>query len=121
VLIIIRMRRSAHIKKYGIHVSGRVADLKTFRTSRGGSFDMLTIEYKERANGRAHYARATVKQGKYMIGDPLPVAYLERKPDKYAIGLKTGYLAILIICIILFLFVLFAVYKINEMVKGGSM
>ena len=121
VLTIIRMRRSAHVKKYGIHVSGRVANIHTIRMSRGGAMDVLTIEYKERANGRAHYAKATVNQGKYRIGDPLPVAYLERKPHKYAIGLKTGYVAILIFCIILFLFVLFAVYKINEMLKGRNM
>jgi hypothetical protein len=115
---ILRMRRSGHVKKHGVHVSGRIAGIKTIRATKGRSLDILSIEYKERANGRIHYAKATVPMGKYRLGDPFPVAYLPNKPEVKVIGLKTGYLGILIFCIIVFLLVILAVYKINELMKA---
>ena len=65
--------------------------------------------------------RATVSPHKYKIGDTMAVVYLPNKPAKYAIDTNKAYWAVLIFAIILFLFVLFAVYKINEMVKSGQM
>jgi uncharacterized membrane protein len=121
VLTIWRMRRHANVKKNGIHVSGRVADIKTMRTSKGGSIDLLTVEYKDRATGRPYYGRATVTMGKYRLGDTIPVAYLSNNPSKYAITLKSGYWIILIFCIILFAFVIFAIYKIDEMTRTGNL
>ena len=50
------------------------------------------------------------------------VAYLPANPAKYAItDTQGGNTAMLIFCILIFLFVLFAVYKINEMVQNGEM
>lgn len=119
ILTIVRMRRTVHIKKNGIHVNAIVRDIKTIRTSKS-SMDILAMEYKERATGRSFNAKATVTQGQYKIGDSLPIAYLPGNPAKYAVE-KTAYWFILIFCIILFMFILFAVYKIDEMVKAGNM
>ena len=44
-LIIWRIRRHNHVRKNGTHVSGRVAGVKTFRSSKGGAVDILTVEY----------------------------------------------------------------------------
>lgn len=115
------MRRHAHVKKNGTHVSGRVANIRTFRSSKGGSVDILTVEYKDRATGRPYYGKATVNMGKYQIGDPIPVAYLPNNPSKYAITLRSGYWFILIFCIILFAFVIFVIYKIDGMVTNRTM
>lgn len=119
ILTIQRMRRTAHIKKNGVHVNAIVTQIKTLRTGKT-TLDLLILEYKERATGRSYNAKATVAHQKHKIGDSLPVAYLREKPSKYAIA-KSAFIPILIFCILLFLFVLFAVYKINEMVKAGSM
>lgn len=51
----------------------------------------------------------------------MAVVYLPDRPAKYAIDAKNAYWAVLIFCIILFLFAVFAVYKINEMVQSGQM
>ena len=118
VLTIWRMRRHNYVKKNGTHVSGRVADIRTFRSSRGGAVDILTVEYKDRATGRPYHGRATVSMGKYQIGDPIPVAYLPGNPSKYAITLKSGYWVILIFCIVLFAFVIFVIYKLSGMLSS---
>jgi hypothetical protein len=121
VLTIRRMQAAAKIKKNGVYANSVVTHISTIRTGRGGAIDILTLEYKDRATGKPYNGRATVTPHKYKIGDTMPVVYLPDKPSKYAIDTKKAYWAVLIFCIILFLFVLFAVYKINEMVESGQM
>jgi Protein of unknown function (DUF3592) len=121
VLIIWKMRVAAKIKKNGVYTDGVITNIVTIRTGRGGSMDMLTLEYKDRATGKPYKAKATVTPYKYKIGNTIPVVYLPDKPAKYTIDTKGAYWGILIFCIILFLFVIFAVYKINEMAQSGQM
>jgi Protein of unknown function (DUF3592) len=111
-LTIWRMQAATTIKKKGVYTNGVVTQISTLRTGRGGAMDILTLEYKDRVTGQPYNGRATVTPGKYKVGDTLTVVYLPDKPAKYAIDTKKAYWAILIFCIILFLFVLFAVYKI---------
>ena len=121
ILTIRRMLVASTIKKNGIHTDGVITHITTIRTGRGGAMDILTLEYKDRATGHPYKGKATVAPNKYQIGDTMAVVYLPEKPSKYAIDTKKAYWAVLIFCIILFLFVLFAVYKIDEMVKSGQM
>ncbi len=121
ILTIWRMRAAAKIKKNGMYTDSIVTHISTIRTGRGGAIDILTLEYKDRATGKPYNGRATVTINKYKIGDTMPVVYLPNKPAKYAIDTKKAYWAVIIVCIILFLFVIFAVYKIDEMVQSGQM
>lgn len=121
VLTIWRMQRAEKIKKTGVHTDAIIIHINTIRTGRGGALDILTLEYKDRVTGHPYKGRATVNPYKYKVGDVMPVVYLPDKPAKYAIDTKKAYWAVLIFCIILFLFVLFAVYKINGMVETGQM
>jgi Protein of unknown function (DUF3592) len=121
ILTIWRMKRASAIKKKGVYTNGVITHISTMRTGRGAALDILTIEYKDRTTGQPYNARATVTHQQYKIGDVMSVVYLPDKPAKYAIDTKKAYWAVLIFCIILFLFVLFAVYKINEMVESGQM
>ena len=118
LLTIKRIRKAAYIKKKGVHVDAIVRHIRVSRSGRS-TMDILTLEYKERITGRSYQGRATVTHQQFQIGDRLPVAYLPDKPSQYAVG-NTAYWLLLIFCILLFLFVLFAVYKINEMVKAGN-
>jgi hypothetical protein len=104
-----------------VHTNGVITHITTIRTGRGGAIDILTLEYKDRVTGKPYNGRATVTPHKYKIGDIIPVVYLQDNPSKYAIDTKKAYWAVLIFCIILFLFVIFAVYKIDEMVQSGQM
>ena len=120
VLTIRRMHVAKKIKKKGTPTTGVINHINSIRTGRG-AIDILTLEYKDTVTGQAYKAKATVSPYKYKIGDTMEIVYLPDKPSKYAIDSKGGYLGILIFCIILFLFVLFAVYKIDEMVRTGQM
>ncbi len=84
--------------------------------------DIIRIEYKDRTTDLPYPGKATTQAGKFKVGDTIGVVYLPANPAKYAIAdTKGGFTAMLIFCIIIFLFVLFAVYKINEMVQLGEM
>lgn len=121
VLTIRRMRVAARVKKNGVHTNGVVINIRAIRMVRGGSMDILTIEYKDRATGQPYNAKATVTPFKYKLGDTMDIVYLPDEPSKYAMDTKGGYTGLLIFCIIIFLFILFAIYKIDEMVKSGQM
>ena len=116
-----RMRRAAMIKKNGIHTDAIVTKVKSIRL-RHSPIDILTLEYKDRATGQSFYGKATVHYMRNKPGDRITVAYLPDKPATYAVAdTKKGFTGILIFTIILFLFMLFAVYKIDEMVRTGQM
>lgn len=112
-----RIRRDAHIRKTGIHTSGHITSIRTVRL-KSSLTDIITIEYKDRSTGRTYNGKASSKAGKYKRSDTMEVAYLPNNPAKYAItDTGRGYTVMFIFCILVFLFVLFAVYKIDGMVK----
>ena len=121
VLTIWRMRVAATIKKNGVYTNGVITHINTIRTRPGSMIDILTLEYKDRITGQPYKGRAIVTHQKYKMGDAMPVVYLPGKPSKYAIDTKKAYWAVLVFCVILFLFVVFAVYKINEMAMSGQL
>ncbi len=119
-LTIWRMTNQKKIKKNGIYTDAFITDIKRIRMPKGGSVDMLHLQYKDRATGQPYRAKATVAPMKYRVGDTMTIAYLPNNPAKYAIDTKGGYWFVLIFCIILFLFVIFAVYKINGMAQSSN-
>jgi hypothetical protein len=119
-MVIWRMRKSIRIKKKGIATDAFVTGITTHRIHRA-TFDVLKLEYRDRVMGRTYTGKATVATGKNKRGDRMTVYYLPDDPSVMTpVGGKT-YIPVLILCIILFLFVIFAVYKIDETVRGGSM
>jgi hypothetical protein len=54
------------------------------------------------------------------VGQSISVKYLPGKTDKIIVSSKRGYWPMLIFSVVLLLFVFFAVYKIDEMVKSGG-
>lgn len=120
-LTIWKIRRTTFIRETGIHTNGSITSIRTVRM-KSSLTDIITIEYKDRATGRSYTGKATTQTGKFRLGDTMGVAYLPANPAKYAIAdTKGGFTILLIFCIIIFLFVLFAVYKINEMVQTGKL
>lgn len=121
ILTIWRMRAAATIKKAGVATNEVITHINTIRTGKAGAMDILTLEYKDRLTNHPYNGGATVTHQKYKPGDIMPVIYLPDNPSKYAVDLKTAYWVVLIFCILLFLFIVFALYKINEMVQSGQM
>lgn len=120
VLTAWRMKSSAKIQKNGVLTTAVITHITTFRARPGANLDFLRLEYKDGATGKAYKGKATAAHLTYKVGDTMPLTYLPDKPSKYAIDTKKGYLGILIFCIILFLFSIFAAYKIDEMMRSGQ-
>lgn len=116
-LTVWRIRRDAHIRKTGIHTSGHITSIRTVRL-KSSLTDIISIEYRDRATGRIYTGKASSKTGKYKRSDTMGVAYLPNDPAKYAItDTGRGYTVMLVFCILVFLFVIFAVYKIEGIVR----
>lgn len=116
-----KMLEAKKILKEGVHTNGTIKHIKTVRIPKGAWIDQLTIEYTDRATGKPYHAKATVTYHKYKYSDTIPIAYLPGQAHKYAIHSKGGNTGMLIFSILLFLFVLFAVYKIRQMLETGQM
>lgn len=114
-LTIWRIRNASYIKKNGTHINGTVTGIRTIRF-KNTHLDMVFFEYQDRLTGRSYPGKLTTAVGKYHSGDPLPMVYLPSKPSSYAVDTKGGYIAMLIFTALIFAFVLFAVYKLNQMV-----
>ncbi len=117
-LIVKKMRTVKSIYKSGIATDAFITNVSTRRIGRT-TMDILTLEYTDTA-GRRHPAQATVNVGKYRSGQRMPIKYLHQNPARYAFDNGKTYWAILIFCILLLLFTIFASYKINEMIQSSN-
>jgi len=117
-LTIKKMKKANYIKQYGITTDAYILHIVT-RSFNKNRMDILTLEYKDTA-GRLHPAKASIQVGKYRVGQRIPIKYNPQNPAHYAFDNVSGYWFILIFCILLFLFMIFASYKINEMVQAGN-
>lgn len=115
--VVKKMKKANNIKKNGITTDAFILKIVTRRYNKT-SMDELTLEYKDAA-GRVHPAKATIQVGKYRVGQRIPIKYLPQNPAQYAFGNVSGYWVILIFCILLFLFAVFASYKIYQAVQRG--
>lgn len=105
------------IRNEGMATTGVVTHIHTTRRFRGPTTDRVTVLYKSNIPGQSHNAQFVTNHSKYRRGQSIPVKYLPEKPDKIIVAPKRGYWGMLIFSILIFLFVLFAVYKIDEMLK----
>ncbi len=116
--IIKKIRSVRNIQKHGIQADALIIHVQTQRLHKG-SMDILTLEFSDTA-GRRYPAKATVAVGQYQTGQRMPISYLAENPAQYAFDNGKGYLGVLVFCILLLLFTIFASYKINEMVQAGN-
>jgi uncharacterized integral membrane protein len=116
-LTIWRMRVATNIKKNGVYTIAVITRIRSLHTRPGASIDILTLEYRDKQFGKAYNGKATVAHQQYKMGDTIELVYLAEKPSKYAIDTKKGYTVILVFCILLFLFIVFAVYKLDGIMQ----
>lgn len=111
------IRLEERIRRHGISTTGTVTNIHTKRYSRGPVSDRVHVRY-DGLSGQFHTASFVAKHGKYRSGRSVPVKYLPEKPDKIIVEANRGYWIMLVFTILLMIFIFFAVYKIDEMVKG---
>ena len=112
--------KEKRIRKYGISTLGVVTKIHTTRMYRGPTTDRVHIEYGSIISGHFHKSSITAKHKRFKYGETVPVKYLPEEPSKIVVEARPGYLPMLIFSILIFLFVIFAVYKIDEMIKTGN-
>ena len=118
--IIRYITKENRIKKNGLNVLGVVTHIHTSAMRSGPTVDQVHIEYASIITGHFHKSSITAKHNKFKHGENLTVKYLPEEPSKIVVGKGQEYLPMLIFSILIFLFVIFAVYKIDEMVKTGN-
>ncbi len=114
-----RIVRYRAVKKTGINTIGTITTIHTKGAYKGGSYDRLTISYLNRATGQPEVGQTTTVSRKYRVGDRIPIAYEHDKPDIIIPMDVAAFGPMLGFSILLFVFVLFATYKIREMVEVG--
>ena len=111
--------RARTVKQHGIKTQAVITHITLINFSKGAS-DNLTLEYNDNT-GTRHLAKATTVPGQYKPGDTMALRYLNNKPSHYTIdGMQQGQWVILIFCILLLAFTIFASYKLDEMVQAGN-
>ncbi len=108
------------IRKSGISTTGIVTSIKTTRMSKGPTSDRVHTRYNSIFAGHYHEASFVTAHRKYRVGQSIPVKYLSEKPDKIVVADKRGYWPMLIFSILLFVFVVFAAYKIYGMLLNET-
>ncbi|WP_114790515.1 hypothetical protein U0035_18925 [Niabella yanshanensis] len=107
-------------KEIGIAASGLVINIHPVGHYKGPTTDRVHVRYNSIIPGRCHETNFLTTYGRYRIGQTVPVKYIPEQPDKIVVALTRGCWLLLNFTTLLFLFVLFAIYKIDEMVKGNS-
>lgn len=104
------------IRKQGVSTTGTVTNIRSIRRYKGPTTDRVHVRYNSIIPGQYHEANFVTTYKKYRISQTIPVKYLSEKPDKIVVAEKRGYWVMLIFTILIALFVIFAVFRIEEMV-----
>jgi hypothetical protein len=107
------------VERHGIETIAEITHIALQKSSKGSS-DRLTLEYSDNT-GKRHAATASTLAGQYKPGSTMPLKYLRHNPSHYTIeGMQQGQWVILIFCILLLAFAIFASFKIDEMLQGSN-
>lgn len=107
--------RSRKIQQQGIKTTAVVASIKSIKINKS-TFDKIQLRYSDH-NGADHTANITAASGKYKRNDAFELWYLPDNPAAYAVaGMQQGQWAGLIFFILLLAFMIFASFKLDEMV-----
>ena len=116
MLFFIRRKHYYHILRNGVKTTARVSDVKTISNRHGAVYDRVIYAYLPKFSNQYKSGVFTSKHGKYHPGSSIDIFYLPDKPEKNAMPGSKAETGMFVFLLAVFLFVLFACYKINEMV-----
>lgn len=115
LLTIKKMVKARRIQQQGIQTTAVVAGIKTMKISKS-SFEKIQLRYRDH-NGTDHTAHITATPGKYKRSDGFKLWYLRDEPAAYVVaGMQQGQWTGLVFFILLLAFMIFASFKLEEMV-----
>lgn len=114
-----RIRKYRIARKRRTNTVATVTHIRTHRHVRSLPYDLLTLTYHNLETGRSSSGQTATRHDKYKIGDRVNIAF-ETKSAKVIIPEDVaGFYPMLGFAIVLLLFVIFAIFKIREMVESG--
>lgn len=118
LIILYKKNRVKKILTTGIPVKATVYNVYPVRRQ---ATDVVYYTFYAQDSAQQYTGTLTIKSGTYKPGDVLNVYYMPGNPKRNTIHGAWGSPLIVIFGIVIALFVLFAVYKMWEMVESGSM
>jgi hypothetical protein len=112
-----KKNRVKKILTVGLPAEAVVYDVRTFSRS---ATEIVCYKFNAQNSTEQYTGTLTTKHGLYKTGDVLNIHYLPGNPWRNTMNGAWGSPVILGFGIVLALFILFAVYKLYEMVKTGS-
>ncbi|WP_109698727.1 DUF3592 domain-containing protein [Chitinophaga deserti] len=119
-ITLFRWRNHFLIRRRGIQTNGVVLSKHVLTMKRGRAVDNLHIEFRDTYTGQIHRSHAYAAFGKFKPGDQVTLHYLPNTPAKIVLTGGLSYVPMFIFSILLILFVIFAVYKLEEMIRTGD-
>ena len=116
ILFFIKRKRYYHILRNGIQAAAQITEVRPVRNRHGAIYDQVFYAYLPKFGNQYFSGLFTSKTGKYRRGDSIEVFYLPDNPKKNAMPGSKGEMGMLIFLVAVFLFILFACYKLNGMV-----
>jgi hypothetical protein len=116
-VILFRKYSNDKLKKKGVSTTAVVRDV--YGVSIRG-LNAVRVEYKVKETGEIVSKNLRVAGLPYSVGDELPVIYDPVKPRRMQPDMKKGYIPILIFTVIIAAFILFACFKLKQMIDNGA-
>lgn len=119
--VFLRKRRSYYrILRQGVKTTAQVTDRRSVRYRGHATYDRVSFTYLPAGAGRYMQGDFITKIGKHRRGDLIEIYYLPQAPQKSAVPGSKGERGMFLFTLLIFLFVLFACFKIHEEVKDDG-
>lgn len=120
IVTLFKMRRARNVTNNGVTTEAVVVQVILWGTTIRNMVDTLILQYKVEATNEIYQGKATASRGHYKVGDKMSIAYLKDPPYNMTVKGANVYIPILIFTILIFLFVIFAMFKIEELIPEGG-
>ena len=120
IITIFKMCRAQRIVKNGITTEAVVVQVNSLGTTIRNKADILVLQYLVKATNQIFQGKATATRDEYKVGDKLTITYSKKPPYEMTVKGANVYIPILIFTVLIFLFVIFAMFKIVELIPEGG-
>ncbi|OAD91317.1 hypothetical protein A7A78_12470 [Aequorivita soesokkakensis] len=115
-ITVIKMRNGQRIINNGTKTEAKVVKIIPWRLSFRTRMDTLILQYYVEGNKEIYHGKASAPPWQYKVGDTLSITYLNDNPNKMTVKGANVYIPILVFTVLIFLFMIFATFQIEELV-----
>lgn len=120
IVTIFKMSKAKRIKRNGVTTEAVVIQVNSLGTTIRNKADILVLQYLVKATNQIYQGKATASREQYKVGDRLNITYSKKPPYEMTVKGANVYIPILIFTVLIFIFVIFAMFKIVELIPEGG-